>query len=181
MAQTQFRLIKEFSDIDFTGENFDIYKRSYHLRKAARAIVLNDKGEIALIHASKNHYNKLPGGGIDPDESIKDALMREIMEETGATVVIEKKLGITIEYLNFPQEKNGEIQVSYYFIVKVKEIKGEPSFTEEEVEDGFEFFWEMPEKALKLMQEDKPIDYIGKFVRVRDMGALEYYINTENL
>ncbi|MFT8350907.1 NUDIX domain-containing protein [Clostridium saccharoperbutylacetonicum] len=78
-------LIKEIyeKDIGYDGKNIDTI---YNIRKASRAIVLNDLGEIALLYVSKNKYHKLPGGGIEAGESIDIALNREVMEEVGTDI-----------------------------------------------------------------------------------------------
>jgi len=36
---------------------------SYQLRKSARAILLNAKGEVATQYLANRYYHKLPGGG----------------------------------------------------------------------------------------------------------------------
>lgn len=73
---------------------------SYKIRKAARSIVFNDFGQIALLYVSKNNYHKLPGGGIEESESISIALNREILEEVGAESEVLGEIGLTIEYRN---------------------------------------------------------------------------------
>ena len=34
----------------------------------------------------------LPGGGVDPDEPLHEAVMREVLEETGISVVIQRQV-----------------------------------------------------------------------------------------
>lgn len=52
------------------------------VRNAARGIVLRDDGKIAIFNKSiKNEY-KLPGGGIENNESPEEAFKREVLEET---------------------------------------------------------------------------------------------------
>ena len=70
----------------------------YKTREAARAIVFDDDNLIALLHATKNFYYKLPGGGIEAGETKEDALKRECKEEIGCNVEIIKELGSTVEY-----------------------------------------------------------------------------------
>jgi ADP-ribose pyrophosphatase YjhB (NUDIX family) len=61
------------------------------MRKAVRAVVVHD-GNLLVIHRNKfgQEYYTLPGGGIDPGESAEQALMREMEEETGIRVKIER-------------------------------------------------------------------------------------------
>ena len=68
-------------------------------RKTVRAIVVNDKNEIALLHikgkdrfGDRDHY-ETPGGGIQDNESPLDALKREINEEIGYTITNPKLIG----------------------------------------------------------------------------------------
>jgi ADP-ribose pyrophosphatase YjhB (NUDIX family) len=46
------------------------------------AIVRNDKGELLLVHKVDKDLWALPGGGMDVGESISDAVVREVKEET---------------------------------------------------------------------------------------------------
>jgi len=43
------------------GKNKKINK----FRHAARAVVVNQKNRIALLYVAKDHYHKLPGGGLN--------------------------------------------------------------------------------------------------------------------
>ena len=55
-------------------------------RDSARSIIIKN-GKIAMIHSLKYDYYKFPGGGIESGESAADALIREIAEEAGLTVI----------------------------------------------------------------------------------------------
>ncbi|MFC0131067.1 DNA mismatch repair protein MutT [Massilia eurypsychrophila] len=52
-------------------------------RQAARAIVLSGR-EVLLLYTRRYDDYSLPGGGVDANESIEEALRRELGEETGA-------------------------------------------------------------------------------------------------
>lgn len=62
------------------------------LQVGVKVILQNDKDEYLLLRRSETFHNEtephwdIPGGRIDPEETLHDALRREIMEETGLTV-----------------------------------------------------------------------------------------------
>jgi mutator protein MutT len=58
------------------------------------AVILNEKGEILVIKRSDDGTWSLPAGAIDPDESPAQAVIREVAEETGLIVEIEKIIGV---------------------------------------------------------------------------------------
>ena len=62
-----------------TGEDPSTFEE----KEGARAILMNEKGQIALIHAVNKGWYKLPGGGRDKDELVHQCLERELLEETG--------------------------------------------------------------------------------------------------
>lgn len=51
-------------------------------RLAARAVIHDDRGRLLLLR-SRHGDLKFPGGGIDPGESVAQALLRELAEECG--------------------------------------------------------------------------------------------------
>lgn len=65
------------------------------IRVAAYGVIVED-GRILLAHWSqtKNPAWTMPGGGIDPGEDPKDAVVREVFEETGFEVEVDELLGI---------------------------------------------------------------------------------------
>ncbi len=137
------------------------------LRLAARGIFLTENGMIPLIFVSKDNYYKLPGGGVEEGEEEKRTLIREVKEDTGSNVKIRGEVGKIIEYRSKWKMK----QISFCFWGEVIS-KGEPSFTEEELKDGFEIKWFTIKKALKLFKEVSVDDYHGKFVTERDFYFL---------
>ncbi len=137
------------------------------VRTAARGIFLTKENLIPIIYVSKHNYYKLPGGGLEKEEDEKEALKREVKEETGSDVEVKKEVGKIIEY----RAKWGMKQTSYCFWGKVTS-KGEPSFTEEEIEDGFEVCWFSIKEAVEIFENVSTNDYHGKFVTKRDLCFL---------
>ncbi|MBP1326570.1 ADP-ribose pyrophosphatase YjhB (NUDIX family) [Leucobacter exalbidus] len=65
------------------------------LRVAAYAVV-ERRGKILLTHWRRGHLHgwTLPGGGLDAGEDPRDAVVREVLEETGLEAKVGKLLGI---------------------------------------------------------------------------------------
>ena len=124
---------------------------------------------IALLFVSRHNYHKLPGGGIESGESVKEALEREITEETGCKAEIEESLG-SIRELG---DDFGIKQISYCFIARVSECDKETSFTEKEKRQGFQLKWVTLDEAISLIGNDKPNNYEGRFIVRRDMEFLK--------
>lgn len=71
-----------------------------NIRLNAAAVILRDD-RILLVEFDDEtglHYN-LPGGGVETGESIYEALRREVMEETSATIEAIQRLLMVREYL----------------------------------------------------------------------------------
>ena len=61
----------------------------------ARVFVVSAAGNVALIARRKRglHYWAVPGGGIEPGETAADAAIREVREELGLDVTLERRVG----------------------------------------------------------------------------------------
>lgn len=55
--------------------------------------LVNDQYEVAVIKPNGRSTTALPKGHIDPGENAEQAAQREVLEETGLSVVREVKLG----------------------------------------------------------------------------------------
>ena len=82
-------LICKLTDNDI-GENY-IELDSPQLRLGARGIVIRKDGKIALFNKTNKNEYKLPGGGIECDELPEIAFKREVLEETGCIIDIDKQ------------------------------------------------------------------------------------------
>ena len=67
-------------------------------RRAARVVVVDPDGHVLMIqgfdpHRSEDSYWYTVGGGVEPGEDEVQAAVREVWEETGATITREDLLG----------------------------------------------------------------------------------------
>jgi len=160
------QLIAEIYEEDLSA--LSTHGIQYDVRRAARAIVMNERGEIALMYAAEEDYHKLPGGGIEANEHVTDALVREMTEEVGADIEILDGLGIVIEYRN----KRKFMQISYCYMCKIRGDLEEPAFTEDELKAGFELQWTTLSEAIARMEQEIPVHYGIEFMHRRDLAIL---------
>lgn len=141
-------LLKEI--VKKQGINFD---GKAICREAVRGVIVKGR-TLLMIYSSKNGDYKFPGGGIDTGETHEAALVREIREESGATVLsINGELGKVIEY-DIPKEKNYDVfkMISYYYICEVGSNFGEQSLDKYEKDLGFTPVWVDIDEAISVNQ-----------------------------
>ncbi|PIT88845.1 MAG: hypothetical protein COU27_03115 [Candidatus Levybacteria bacterium CG10_big_fil_rev_8_21_14_0_10_36_7] len=163
-------LIIEISPRDFDPNDSIEDIKEYKIRRASRGIL--KKGNlIALINISKHGYHKLPGGGIEKDETPEEAFKREILEETGCTSSIKDFGGITIEY----RRESKTFQLSYVFFGEVVEETGKVAFEESEIEEGSQLEWIPITDVKKLMSSENPLEFDGNYIHKRDKEIFNFY------
>jgi 8-oxo-dGTP pyrophosphatase MutT (NUDIX family) len=114
----------------------------------ATAVIIKD-GMILLIHRLRDgeEYFVLPGGGVEEGESIEEATIREVKEETSFDAKINKKLW------EFSNEYNGNIKMHYFYLVT--DFSGELKLGGEEAEQNspenhYELEWHKLDKIQNL-------------------------------
>lgn len=58
------------------------------------AVVQNDDGQVLLIERADNGNWEIPGGIVEMEEDLLDALVREVQDETGVTIQPGRLTGI---------------------------------------------------------------------------------------
>ena len=171
---------KVITDADFELENKPM--NNPHTREAARGVIVNSDGLIAILNKQKKNEFKLVGGGIDEGESPEDAFRREVAEEAGAKIDNIRLIG-TIEER---KSHDNFCQTSYVFAADVIDVK-EPSYTKKEKDEGARTLWMNVDEAMeaikdcedKLVASDYESVYHTKFIVRRDYEILKYYKRRE--
>jgi len=68
--------------------------REGKLRIGTSATIFNDEKKVLLTRRTDNGQWCLPGGAMDPGESVTEACIREVWEETGLHVEVVRLLGV---------------------------------------------------------------------------------------
>ncbi len=164
--------------MDFIGflDDSGSHNGVWNIRLAARAVLFN-QDKVALLHIKQYDMYKLPGGGVNAQENIEEALKREIKEETGCTVREIKELGVFIE----KRDDWKLFQVSFCYWSNMQD-QGEACLTQEETDEGFSLVWaDNLEHALQLIHQNHSDLYDNRYITQRDTAILESALKKINI
>ena len=137
---------------------FEIDTKDYNrngiafIRHSARCINIKN-GLVAMVQSAKYDYYKFPGGGIEKDECIEHAMIRETQEETGLVVIPHtvKEYGYVhrIQKSDFG-DADYFVQDNFYFICGVEETVRAQRLDDYEEEEKFTLEYVDPDKAIHV-------------------------------
>lgn len=125
-------------------------KRGQHYRRrpGAYAVILDGDSLLATHQMEPVPEFQLPGGGIDPGEHPIPALHREIYEETGWRVQIERRLGAYRRFTYMPEYDRWAEKVCTIYLARPVLRLGPPT------EAGHTAVWMPAIVALDLLGTD---------------------------
>lgn len=133
------RLLKSTTHPDLNSPR--VNPKGFH-RQAARGIILRGQN-ILLLYTERYHDYSIPGGGVDEGEDIRQGLLRELEEETGAhTISVLSEFGRYEEYR--PWHKDGFDFVhmeSFCFVCSIGETLGDTKLEAHEIQNGMHPVW----------------------------------------
>ena len=173
-----WRLITKISDDDFGFNNPKPIKGN-KIRFNVRCILQNNSGEVCVVKSERYGYMQIPGGGINDEETIIDALHREVQEETGFLIVDVKPIGYVLEKREDIQNNHDwNKAISYVFSASLGKEVG-TKYTEDENIDGFKPIWMTLDTFIieKEKIKDKDNSYSGYFSDRRDLEIAKFFKN----
>lgn len=137
--------MRELFNLDM--KNYDINGPKF-VRPSVRGIIIHN-GKIAMVHSLKYDYYKFPGGGLESGESNHEALIREVKEESGLTVIPEsvKEYGL-VRRIEAGRKNEIFYQENLYYLCETEDYTVEQELDDYEADENFTLEWVSPEEAI---------------------------------
>ncbi len=104
---------------------------------AVSAVVTNDAGEVLLHKRSDNELWSVPGGAMELGESVSQAVIREVKEETGFDVKPERLVGIYSDPGHTVAYSDGEVRQQFSICFTCRIVGGDFAESEESLDVRF--------------------------------------------
>lgn len=146
----------------FDSTGTPLQKMPDAVRAGANAAIFNERGQLVMQKRSDNGFWCMPGGNMDPGESIEECAVREALEETGLVVRVKRLIGIYSDPKTYSIMRYPDGTLIQYVIVlfECEYLSGELRVSEE----GTEVAWfdptALPENTL-----------LSHRIRIRDAMA----------
>ena len=103
------------------------YNTGYNL--GVGGAVVRDNRLLLVRRASRRGRGnwQVPGGFVEPDETIEQAVVREVAEEAGVTAAVDGVLAVRNRY-------DPELGNSIYIVLRLRPVSGEPQPDHQEVD-----------------------------------------------
>ena len=139
-------------------------------KRAVRAIAFY-KDKLLLMHLGTSDTYVLPGGSLEPDESLEEGLRREMLEETG------HEIRSCVQTLNILENLEGFDREHYFYRVELGEKIADTTMTKEETALNMSCRYLKPEKALELMSMHQGTHHLSEFVQLRELIGIVHSVS----
>ena len=141
------------------------------IRPSARCIAI-EGDRVAMVHSLQYDYYKFPGGGIEPQETREQALVRETQEEAGLLVIPD-----SIREFGCVRRDN------FYYLCWVDRTTVEQRLDDYEAQEQFTLEWVQPKRAIEVNRTvdhgPKSQNMLEREARVLEILQQEGYFSTK--
>ena len=131
-------MIRRFGEPVVAGQRYG--------RRAGAYAVLLRAGDVLLTHQAEPVPEvQLPGGGMDPGESPLQALHREVFEETGWRIAVQRRLGAYRRFTYMPEYDRWAEKVCMIYLARPVLCYGPPT------EAGHTALWMEAGAAVRML------------------------------
>jgi nucleoside triphosphatase len=101
------------------GEMVSVPLEKFYFRPSVYGIILN-QGKIVTMRNKSNNKIWFPGGGMEIGEKMEDALKREVKEETGLEITMDKLLLFKENFFYYQPFDNAYHAFLFFFLCKTE-------------------------------------------------------------
>ncbi|MFE3057110.1 NUDIX hydrolase [Nocardia sp. NPDC059239] len=94
------------------------------IKVAVSALVRDDRGRVLMICRADNGLYSIPGGGVEAGETISEAVVREVREETGIDVQVTALIGVFSNPGHVIAYTDGEVRQEFSICFNAESIGG---------------------------------------------------------
>ena len=154
--------------LDSTGN--PLLKKPDEIRPGVNALIFDEQGRVLLERRSDNGWWGLPGGAMDRGESASEAVVREVLEETGLTVTIKRLVGIYSDpaLQVITEYPDGNVVQWVTMAFECERSHGELRLSDESTDMNYFAADDLPPKTLpphRTMVDDALANSDGPFIR----------------
>jgi 8-oxo-dGTP diphosphatase len=133
--------------------------------RPAGFVVIERQGRIALVRVEEDGldpYFDLPGGGLDPGETAREAAIRECGEEAGLRVELEPEPFVLADHYAFPNRGGPRNTRGAFFTGRAQ---GEDATLK--IEPDHTLDWREPAEAIALLDREAHAWAVAAWLRLK--------------
>jgi ADP-ribose pyrophosphatase YjhB (NUDIX family) len=136
---------------------------------AVSVVVPDAQGRLLMIRRTDNSYWSIPGGGVEPGESVREAAIREVAEETGLACDVTGLVGVYSNPGHVAAYDDGEVRQEFSVCLTGRMTGGEIRTSQESSQVSFIDAADLhryeihPSIRLRIQHylENRPHPYVG--------------------
>ena len=175
------KYLKILKNSNIFPENNIKKPKKYEERQAVKAIVVNKKGEVALITNPIHNLYSLPWGGAE-SKNLKKEIIRKCLEEINQKIRIVGIVGKTKEL----RDRDAKEYITTCFLAKAVKYIKKDNRTEKEIKNDLRVVWVNKKKLKSILKTQNKKVISGKvtfyntaFNIVRDKIFINEWLKTQ--